>query len=104
VDRTKIAGGFVADLATQLESGNGVLCAAVEAINPVIDDDFRRHCTVGAIGKGALIIHVDSPGLVAPIRTRWTGVILEAVQQVREFSRIRRVTFEFANGGAGFQT
>jgi hypothetical protein len=102
-DRTKNAGGFIAELATQLEAGHGDLSAAVEAINPVIDDEFRRHCKVGAIGNGALSIHVDSPGLVAPMRMRWAGVILTAVQQLREFSKIRRITFEFADGGAGFQ-
>ncbi len=95
---------MIADLAAQLESGQAELFLAVEAIDPVIDDDFRRHCTVRAIGNGALSIHVNSPGLVAPLRLRWAKIVLEAVQQLREFSKIRRVSFEFADGGASFQS
>jgi hypothetical protein len=102
-DRTKNAGGFISGLATQLEIGHAELSAAVEAINPVIDEDFRRHCTVGVIGDGALTIHVDEPSLVAAMRVRWAGAVLEAVRQLRKFSKIRQVTFEFADDGAGFQ-
>lgn len=102
VDKTKGVGGFIADLARQLESGHGDLSAAAEVINPVVDDEFRRHCTVGAIGNGVIAIYLDSPALVAPMRMRWAGVVLAAVQALREFSKIRRITFEFADGGAGF--
>ena len=90
-------------MARQLESGHGDLSAAVEAIAPVVDDDFRRHCKVGAIGSGVIAIHVDSPGLVAPLRLRWANVVMTAVQEQGEFSRIRQITFEFGSGGASFQ-
>jgi hypothetical protein len=103
MDRTRGAGGFIADLARQLESGHGELSAVVEAIAPVLDDEFRRHCRVGAIGNGVIAIHVDSPGLIAPMRMRWAGVVLKAVQTQREFSKTRRITFEFGSGGASFQ-
>ena len=73
-------------------------------MNPVVDDDFRRHCSVGAISHGTLTIHVDNPGLVAAMRVRWAGTLLEVVRRVQEFSRITRITFTFGNVGASFRT
>lgn len=66
----------------------------------MVDDDFRKHCSVAAVGGGVVTIHVNDPGLVAGIRLQWAGTLLAVMQGAREFASIRRVVFEYGTGGA----
>jgi hypothetical protein len=98
-DRTRNAGKLLADFARSVEGPGADLATAAAAISPVVDDDFRQHATVAAVGGGVLTVHVSEPGLVAGVRLQWSKALLAALQQERAFASIRRVVFEYGAGG-----
>jgi len=94
---------LVADFARSLDGGQADLAAAAAVLNPVVDDDFRRYCSVAAAGGGVITVQVSDPGLVAGMRLQWAARLLSAIQEAREFSSIRRIVFEYGTGGKKFQ-
>jgi hypothetical protein len=101
-DPTKSAASFVVDLARQLESQQGDFAFALDAVSSQVDEDFRRHCRLGSVGNGVLVVLVNDAGMVAPVRLRWAGMLLRGLHQTREGTKIRRIHFEYGDGGAEF--
>lgn len=100
-DRSKNAGGFVAEIAANLGDEYKTLSLAAGLIGPGVDAQFREHCRVAEIRGSAVVIHVDSASRLMTMRTMWSNAVLSALQADRSFSRLRSVLFEFGTAGAG---
>lgn len=64
-----------------------------------VDEEFQRHCRVVVRGR-TLVINVDAPTLVYPMRMRWLS---QLCQVLSSFDRraVDRVAFEFGGDGIG---
>ena len=72
------AGLLVARVAEQLQQGSSPAGAELAAVLAgVVDEDFKAHCRVGGVRGGKLVVTVDHPGRVAPMRLRWLSRLQE---------------------------
>ncbi len=100
-ERVRSAGALVTHLADGLVPGEiASVKAAAAMVAPLVDDEFRRHCRVASIGGGALVVHVDEPGLVGAMRLRWSGPLQAALAGSKSRRGVRRVFFEWGRAGA----
>jgi hypothetical protein len=67
----------------------------------IVDDEFRAHCRIWSAEKGALIVHVDEPALVCPMRLRWSGPLREGLVSVKVGRLTHGIVFRY--GEAGFR-
>jgi hypothetical protein len=65
-----------------------------------VDEDFGRHCRLGDVRGGAVVIHVDEPGLVSAMRRQWIARLESAARKYRGAQAVHRVVFEFGRSGA----
>jgi hypothetical protein len=65
-----------------------------------VDEEFRRHCRLGEVRGGMLIIQVDEPGLVSAMRLAWGSRLLAVLREHGARQGVRRVSFEFGRSGA----
>jgi len=63
------------------------------------DQQFLRHCRMGELREGMLMIEVDEPGLIGVLRTRWTTKIESAFRRSRAKVGVHRVLFKFGRSG-----
>ena len=94
-------GAAVERVTAQLLQGRELQAAreAVMAIAAVVDEEFRRRCRVVVEERGTLVVNVDSPALVYPMRLRWTSVLRDVLARTRSASPIRRIVFEHGTAG-----
>ena len=59
----------------------------------VVDHQFREHCRLVGIQRGALIVHVDHPSLVAFMRVQWSRRLCSVLHGQGGRCTARRVTF-----------
>ncbi len=64
-----------------------------------VDDDFKLHCRLCMAEHGVLIVHVDNPVLVYPMRLRWWSVLRESLSRITGTCRIGRVVFRCGSAG-----
>jgi hypothetical protein len=62
-------------------------------VDRVVDDEFRKHCSVGPIRDGGLTVFVNDEGLIGPYRLRWAFPILDALQTSRRSGGVRSIRF-----------
>jgi len=94
-----VAAGLVFDrLMAAVERRGGL----PEASDALVDDDFRRHCRVGTLRSGVLLVEVNESRLVPVMRARWAGVLPGRLQRLGVRPLIRAVEFRAAAAcGAG---
>jgi len=64
-----------------------------------VDQEFRRHCRIGDLNHGTLIIEVDEPGLISILRARWSSKIESALRRGGAKTGTGRVLFRFGRCG-----
>ena len=64
-----------------------------------VDQEFGRHCRIGDLNHGTLIIEVDEPGLISILRARWASKIESALRRGGAKTGMRRVLFKFGRRG-----
>ena len=99
-DSVRRAGEFVGWLSDGVESEHGGLRDAAQLIAGVVEGEFHDHCRVGAVQGNSVVIYVDEPGMIAPMRLRWSTNVLRALQAQKEFKAVRRVIFDHGRNGA----
>lgn len=72
----------IGDLAGRVASSyseviDGQLTGLRQALDAVVDDDFRGHCQVMGLRRGRLVIGVDDPARVDLMRRRYLFPLLE---------------------------
>ena len=72
-------------------------CAA--CLSGVVDEEFRRCCRIGASDGGTIVVAVDRPALVYPMRTQWLSLLQEALAVRSDGFSGRRIVFEHGNAG-----
>ena len=72
---------------------------AAELLAGLVDEEFRNHCRIAGMEHGALIVHVDHPGMVYALRGRWRIPILEALGTMRGQAAVQGVVFRFGCDG-----
>ena len=60
-----------------------------------VDHDFRRHCRMGDLHDGMLVMEVDEPGLISILRGRWVSKIEAALHKRGAKTGVRSVLFKF---------
>lgn len=65
----------------------------------MVDEEFRRRCRVLVESRGTLVVNVDSPALVYPMRLRWAPALHDLLMGTRRASPIRRIVFEHGTAG-----
>ena len=71
----------------------------VSEVAAYVDDAFRRHCSLQTINHGQLVVLVDHPSLVYPMRVRWQGRLGKRLVQTCRSAGIRSVFFKQGRGG-----
>jgi hypothetical protein len=69
-----------------------------------VDEEFRNHCVVAAVEHGVVLVHVDHPGLVYAMRTRWLDRLLQVLVRDRRRPSVRGIAFRFGNDGERIAT
>ncbi len=69
------------------------------AIACAVDDDFKAHCRLCTAQHGVLIVHVDNPVLVYPMRLRWWSVLRESLSRITDRCRIGGIVFRCGSAG-----
>lgn len=64
-----------------------------------VNEEFQRHCRVVVRGR-TLVINVDAPTLVYPMRMRWLSKLCEVLSSSNRRAVIR-VVFEYGTAGIG---
>ncbi|UCC30780.1 MAG: hypothetical protein JSU86_00600 [Phycisphaerales bacterium] len=62
-----------------------------------VDEEFQRHCRTVVRGR-TLVINVDAPSLVYPMRMRWLSRLCEILSSSNR-QAVDRVVFEFGTAG-----
>jgi hypothetical protein len=73
--------------------------AAAEALAPLVDESFRKHCRVAAAAEGRVVITVDAASLVSEMRRRWLSVVREGMKIVDRRLATGTVVFEYGRSG-----
>lgn len=69
-----------------------------------VDEEFRSHCLVATVEHGVVLVHVDHPGLVYAMRTRWLDQLLQVLVRDRRSPGVRGIAFRFGNDGEQIAT
>ena len=75
--------------------------AAAQALSPIVDDQFRRHCRIAGAINGRVTIHVDAAPLVSVMRMKWSGAIRERLRVVDRRLGDGAILFEPGQSGVG---
>lgn len=98
-DRVRAAGALLNELLNGAAGDTGVRLARIrENLEPVVDADFLRHCRLAGIRSDALIVGVDSPGLVHVMRLRWEATVQAVARRLT--AGVSRVTFVYVEPAA----
>lgn len=62
-----------------------------------VDEEFQRHCRIVVRGR-TVVINVDAPTLVYPMRMRWLSRLCEIMANSNRRG-VDRVVFEFGTAG-----
>ena len=68
-------------------------------VSDCVDQEFLRHCRLGELHNGMLVIEVDEPGLISILRARWASKIESAFRKCGAKTGVRRVLFKFGRSG-----
>ncbi|MGB2986961.1 MAG: DciA family protein [Phycisphaerae bacterium] len=79
--------------------GDAAAQALASAITELVDDEFRSHCRVTVMDGRTLVINVDGPGLVYPMRMRWLAPLRRAQSASSWGHRVNKIVFEFGTTG-----
>ena len=100
VPRERLVGDLLAFKARELQSGEEELARGVaSAIAGIVDQDFMRHCRIGSLSNGAIVVNVDEPALVCPMRLRWLDVLSGALRRSGPGRAIRSIVFRYDKAG-----
>jgi len=99
-DRTLRVGDTIERL-VDLAAGSGAeeVSRVAAIVSDLVDDDFRRCCGLVFGEEGVVVINVDHPTLVQPMRLRWLVTLREALVGRRIPTPVRRVVFAYGEGG-----
>ncbi len=99
-DRTRRVGEMIERLVEQAAGTGAEEASRVAAIvADLVDDDFRQCCRLVFGEEGVVVINVDHPTLVQPMRQRWLVSLREAMVGRRTPTRIRRIVFAYGEVG-----
>lgn len=99
-NRTRLVGGMIERLVKQAAGAGAEEVSRVAAVvADLVDDDFRRCCRLVLGEEGVVVINVDHPALVQPIRQRWLVPLREALLGRRTPARVRRIVFAYGEVG-----
>ena len=94
------AGFLVARVAERLQQETLPACAELAAaLAGVVDMDFKAHCRVAGLRSGKLLLMVDHPARLAPLRLRWLCRLQEIMSRKSRGRRVAGVVFELGNAG-----
>jgi hypothetical protein len=65
----------------------------------VVDEEFRKHCVIGAVEHGVALVHVDHPALVYAMRARWLDRLLQVLGGRGRYPSVRGIAFRFGKDG-----
>ncbi len=102
-ERVQRASVPIQRLTESMLAGAGVEGAKRVALEAaaIVDDEFRAHCRIWSADRGALIVYVDDPALVWPMRLRWSGPLRERLVSVKAGHLAHGIVFRY--GEAGFR-
>ena len=72
-----------------------LLRAADAVIRDVVDAGLAAHCRVGGLSGGTLVLYVDQPALVFPLRTRWSARLRGAMARIDTLRGVKQLRFEW---------
>ncbi len=102
-ERAQRAAVPIQRLVENMLAGTGVEAAkrVASVAADIVDEEFRTHCRIWSIQRGAVIVHVDDPTLVSPMRLRWLGPLRERLVSVKAGHLAHGIIFRY--GEAGFR-
>lgn len=102
-ERAQRAAVPIQRLVENMLAGAGVETAKRVALlaTDIVDEEFRTHCRIGSGQRGAVIIYVDDPTLVCPMRLRWSEPLRERLVSVKAGHLAHGIVFRY--GEAGFR-
>lgn len=99
-DRVQSAGSalkrVVEDVAV---TGQAAAWEAAEAVAGLVDGEFAAHCRITVAGGRRVIVYVDDPVLVQPLRARWLLRLREALITNRGHGSAREIVFAYGREG-----
>ncbi len=70
-----------------------------QALSPIVDDEFRRHCRIAGAVNGRVTIHVGVAPLVSVMRIKWLAAIREGLRAVDRRLGDGAIVFELGQLG-----
>ena len=92
------AGTLLARLAERV-AVDGVSSEIAAALASVVDEEFRRHCRIGGVRSGTLMVSVDEASLAYAMRMQWLAPLSKALSASAGIGPIDRIAFEFGHAG-----
>ncbi|RME37273.1 MAG: hypothetical protein D6788_09845, partial [Planctomycetota bacterium] len=75
-----------------LIDGAAATAEVVSDVAEKVDQTFKEHCRLSLTESGELLVSVDDPAWIDPLRRRWQ-------RRLTEVRGIRRVRFQPGSGG-----
>ena len=76
--------------------------AVRDCVGRIVDDTFRRFCTLGKVDKRSVEIIVSHPTAAAGLRQQWYFYLLERLDHGCRFEVTPRIRFRVGEGGDRF--
>lgn len=90
-DRTRSLDEVVQAAGVDGADSDSVARAVFEAIDAVVDDDFRRNCTLGEASRGQVLLLVEASQFM--YNANWNAVLLRHLQRAVPRGKIKRIVF-----------
>ena len=71
----------------------------ISTVAGCVDDEFKKHCCLFVTARGKLIVSVDDPSLVYPVRQRWLGPLRRVLFGLKCRPTVNWIAFEFGTEG-----
>ena len=97
--RERRAGDVLGSLAREVRPADAErLHAVISTVASLVDQAFMRHCRVATLSKTAMVVTVDEPALVCPMRLRWL-TLRKTLCVGRPGRGVRSIIFRYGTTG-----
>ncbi len=80
-------------------SANDAVLAVASTVARLVDREFMTHCRIASVSKGTMVVNVDAPALVYPMRMRWLDTLRTALCKRRTRTLVAAVVFQHGKTG-----
>jgi hypothetical protein len=98
--RERRAGDVLGSLAREVRPAEAEhLRAVISTVASLVDQAFMRHCRLASLSKAAMVVNVDEPALVCPMRLRWLDALRKTLCMGRPGQGVRSIIFRYGTTG-----